>query len=70
MPVAKAQNDRNEYDDVEVSAEGDALRISAKRYSLKKCYLDEKYYMVISRQSDGEFRIIEEYSTTQPQSNC
>ena len=46
------------------------MRIKADRYSMRKCYWDRGYYMLISRQLDGRMKIVEEYLETQPQSDC
>ena len=70
MPLAKAQADKSTYSDVEVSITGSKAKIKAKRYSVRKCYTDTGYFMVIERRSNGEYLIVEEYSETQPQSNC
>ena len=70
MPLAKAQADRSTYSNVEVSVTGPKAKIKANRYSVGKCYTDTEYFMVIERQSSGAYLIVEEYSETQPQSNC
>jgi hypothetical protein len=70
MPLAKAQGDRSDFKNVRVERAGELMRIQAERYSVRKCYWDRGYYMLIGRQSDGRIRIVEEYLETQPQSNC
>lgn len=70
MPLAKAQEDRSTYSNIEVEIRADQAKISADRYSERKCYRDTGYYMIIERQASGDYRIVEEYSETQPQSNC
>ena len=70
MPIARAQADRSTYSNVEVSVSGDKATIKADRYAMRKCYTDTGYYMVVERQANGEYLIVEEYSETQPQSNC
>lgn len=70
MPLAKAQGDRSDFKNVRVEQAGGLTRIKADRYSVRKCYWDRGYYMLISRQSDGRIRIVEEYLETQPQSDC
>jgi len=70
MPIARAQADRSTYSNVEVSVSGDKATIKADRYAVRKCYTDTGYYMVVERQTNGEYLIVEEYSETQPQSNC
>lgn len=70
MPLAKAQNDRSEYKEPRFELTGDKIKISAKRYSVRKCYWDPSYYMVLLKQPNGSLKIVEEYSETQPQSDC
>lgn len=70
MPVAKAQNERSEYKEPKFELRDGKVKITAKRYSVRKCYWDTGYYLVLEKQPDGSFKIIEEYSETQPQSDC
>jgi len=70
MPLAKKHEDRSTYSNLKVTVSGDRARIDADRYSERKCYTDSGYYMVIERQPDGTYLIVEEYSKTQPQSSC
>jgi len=70
MPLARAQADRSTFSDVEVSVTGTRAKIKANRYAVRKCYTDTGYYMVVERQPDGAYLIVEEYSETQPQSDC
>lgn len=70
MPLAKAQNDKSVFTEIVISIFGAGYKIKANRYSNRKCYTDTGYYMVVAPNKDGEFKIIEEYSETQPQSNC
>jgi hypothetical protein len=70
MPLAKAHNDRSQFKDPSFQPQAGGIKISAQRYSLRKCYLDPNYYMVVARSATGGLEIIEEYSETQPQSNC
>lgn len=70
MPWAKAQNDRSEFRETEFEVDEGRVRIKANRYAFRKCYLDTGYYMIVARQPDGSLRIVEEYSETQPQSDC
>ena len=69
MPLAKAQGDRSEFKNVRLEAVGDDIRIKADRYSVRKCYWDHGYYMVIRRTATGP-QIVEEYLETQPESAC
>ncbi|WP_024297063.1 hypothetical protein [Methylomicrobium lacus] len=70
MPLAKAQNDKSVFSDVTISNYGNGYKIKANRYSNRKCYTDTGYYMVVAPNEIGRLQIIEEYSETQPQSNC
>lgn len=70
MPWAKAQNDRSDFRVPEFQVDGGRVKIKANRYSFRKCYLDTGYYMILARQPDGSLRIVEEYTETQPQSDC
>ncbi|HET9880135.1 MAG TPA: hypothetical protein VFS81_00135 [Candidatus Binatia bacterium] len=69
MPLAKAQGDRSEFKNARFEAVGDDIRVKADRYSVRKCYWDRGYYMVIRRTAAG-LQIVEEYSETQPESAC
>lgn len=70
MPIAKMRGDRSIYREIRITIKGDHAKIKASRYSVIKCYLDQGYYMIVSKQADGSYQIIEEYSETQPQSDC
>jgi hypothetical protein len=70
MPLAKAQNDRSEYKEPQFVIGDGKAKITARRYSVRKCYWDPEYYMIVAKQPDGSLKIIEEYSETQPQSDC
>lgn len=70
MPVARLRNDRSTYSNIRITAEAGAYRIKADRYSMQKCYTDKGYYMRVAAQPDGTLQIVEEYSETQPQSEC
>lgn len=70
MPLAKQRGDINKYDNVVFSVKGNKTKIRADRYSLLKCYTDKEYYLVIERDEKKDFKIIEEYMETQPQSDC
>lgn len=70
MPLAKAKNDKSSFTNIAISKQDKNYKIKADRYSLTKCYKDNKYYMIISPRSRGGFHVVEEYMETQPQSNC
>jgi hypothetical protein len=70
MSLSQAQADRSTYKNIRIIFDGSKATIRADRYSERKCYTDRGYYMIIERQPDGAFLIVEEYFETQPQSNC
>jgi len=70
MPLAKAQNDKSIFSKIEISEFEDGYKIKADRYSLRKCYTDTGYYMVVKPLSDGSLKIFEEYMETKPLPNC
>jgi hypothetical protein len=70
MPLAKTQNDKSVFSEVTISNYGNGHKIKANRYSNRKCYTDTGYYMVVAPNELGTLQIIEEYSETQPQSDC
>lgn len=70
MPVAKAQNDKSTYSNTVITKQGSGYKIKANRYSIRKCYIDTGYYMVVEPESNGQLLIVEEYLETRPQSNC
>lgn len=69
MPVAKESGDISKYSNITFSTEGDTVKIKAERYSVLKCFTDKAYYMVVEKEGK-EFKIIEEYIETYPQSTC
>lgn len=70
MPLAKAKNDRGSTSNVTISKHGNGYKIKANRYSNIKCYTDTGYYMIVAPDKLGKLQIIEEYTETQPQSDC
>ena len=70
MPVAKARGDKSTFSHIIISIDGKQAKIKANRYSNIKCYTDTGYFMIIERQSDGKYKIVEEYMETQPNSDC
>jgi len=69
MSIAKKKGDISEYKNATFSLDDSKVTIKADRYSTLKCYTDTAYYMVIRKDKSG-LKIIEEYSETQPQSDC
>ena len=70
MPVAKARGDKSTFSHIIISIDGKQAKIKANRYSNIKCYTDTGYFMIIERQSDGKYKIVEEYMESQPNSDC
>ncbi len=70
MPLARAQNDKSTFSDIEITNIPGGYRIKADRYSVRKCYTDTGYYMVLKPVTGGGLKIFEEYLETRPQSNC
>lgn len=70
MPLAKAQDDKSTYSNMEITDFEGGFKIKADRFSVRKCYTDTGYYMVVKSIGDGSLKILEEYMETKPSSNC
>lgn len=70
LPLAQMIDDRSIYSKVAISKHGNGYKIKANRYSTRKCYTDTGYYMIVEPDKLGKLQIIEEYTETQPQSDC
>jgi len=70
MVVAKEAGDNNKFSNIAISENGDGAKITATRYSPRKCYEDKDYYMVVKRNAEGRIEIIEEFSKSPQQSKC
>ena len=70
MEIGQKRGDKSEFSNITVAMDGDVAKITASRYSTIKCFTDDKYYMRVKKQSDGVFRIIEEFSETRLESSC
>lgn len=70
MPLAKAQNDKSNYSNITATEIIGGYRIRADRYSVRKCYTDTGYYIVVKSSESGNLKIHEEYMETQPLPNC
>ena len=66
LPLAKDKGDISTFTDIEITVEKSVAKISAKRFSETKQYMDEGYYMVLEKSSEGEISIIEEHTNTKP----
>ena len=61
IAATDSANDLSRYDNVSFEElDINTVKISATRYSLKKCYYDKGYYMIVQRMSGGAFGIVEE----------
>ena len=70
MEISKQRGDKSEFSNISVSMDGDVAKITASRYSTIKCFMDEKYYMRVEKQSDGTLKIIEEYVEIPVETSC
>ena len=70
MPLAKSQNDKSTFSKVEINEFDGGFKIKADRYSVRKCYTDTGYYMVVKPDGNGSLKIFEEYMETKPLPNC
>jgi len=70
MEISKQRGDKSDFSNISVSMDGDVAKIKASRYSSTKCFMDEKYYMRVEKQSDGTLKIIEEYVESPLESSC
>lgn len=70
MPIAKAQNDKSTFSDIAVTEIDGGYKIKADRYSVRKCYTDTGYYMIVKPTKNGSLTISEEYMETKPLPSC
>lgn len=70
MPMARTKNDKSTYTNVRFTPAGTKVKISAHRYAVRKCYTDPAYYLVVEKQPDGGYGVIEEYFETEPLPDC
>ena len=67
---AKNRGEQIEYADIKISIDWNKAKITATRYSSATCSKDNKYYMVIKEQENGELKIIEEFFERKIKSKC
>ncbi|WP_137940279.1 hypothetical protein [Chitinivorax sp. B] len=65
MPLAKAKGDYSTYSEVEFIAEGNGVRMSAKRFSVLKKYTSN-FSILFTPNESGQWLIVEELSESQP----
>jgi len=70
MPRAKAENFKSTYSNITVTKLKTTYQIKADRYSVKKCYTDNEYYMIIKPKNDGGFGIVKEYVEIKELPDC
>ena len=61
---AKEIGDTFTYSNIEVSYSGTLIKIEANRFSRLQNYTDTAYYMVVEKNSKGQYQIVEEYLET------
>lgn len=70
MPIAKAQNDVDDFKEVKYTLQQDgAVKITAKRYSSLKC-ATTPYQMLVTQDAEKNWFITKEYIVSQQQSSC
>jgi len=70
MERAKNVGDRSDYSDIVIDVDGDSAKISATRYSQLRCFTDTRFYMVVSRNEEGELAIVEQLTESSEKSHC
>ncbi|CAM2066718.1 hypothetical protein SCOR_15165 [Sulfidibacter corallicola] len=70
MPLAKQRNDRSTYKITGIEIKGAIPTIKAERFSTLRCYTDSGFFIRVRLGENGKYMIIEEYTETQPHSDC
>ena len=70
LPLAQLRDDTSTFSNVKLTEVGDAVKITANRYSKLKCYTDIKFYLVLRNGPSGSLEIAEEHSQTRSLSIC
>ncbi len=70
MGIVKRRGDISQFSEIKIELDEGSAKISAKRYSVIKCFFDNNYYMVVERQASGNFLIIEESAESIVVSQC
>lgn len=65
MPLAALKNDRSQYNEIQLKAEGERVRLTATRFSERKQY-SSPYSALLARKPNGEWTIVEEQSESRP----
>ena len=61
MEIGKQRGDKSEFSDIKIVIDKNKARITASRYSTLKCFKDKRYYMIVSKKTNGNLQIIEEF---------
>lgn len=70
MEIGKQRGDKSEFSDVTISVKNNKARISASRYAFVKCFNDTRYYMIVSKNKNGELQILKESMESPRISKC
>ena len=70
QPLAKLRDDTSTFSNIKLVEVGDAVKLTANRYSKLKCYTDMKFYLVLKNGPSGSLEIAEEHSQTRSLSIC
>jgi hypothetical protein len=60
----------SDFSNVDFFTNRDRIAIKAKRYSRNNCYTDYQYYIVIDKQADGNYKIVNERIEKPMHSSC
>lgn len=71
MNYAKQVGDIDQYSNIKVENENGQVKITADRYSLRKCVTDHSFYLIVNKKnSAGEIQIIEAGAEIPVESQC
>ncbi|MBT5472616.1 MAG: hypothetical protein HOK41_18585 [Nitrospina sp.] len=70
MELVKKADSTSDYSNISVEVEGNRATIKATRYSTFKCFTDNKYFMVVEKQTDGLLQIVEEFIEEPIETSC
>jgi hypothetical protein len=70
MEIGKQRGDKSEFSDIKIVVDKNKAKITASRYSTLKCFKDTSYYMIVSKKTNGNLQIIEEFMESPVLSKC
>ncbi|MBX9849925.1 MAG: hypothetical protein K2X64_11570 [Rhodocyclaceae bacterium] len=70
MAKAQKRNERSTYSKLRFTPQDKAMKITADRYSIRKCFTDSAYFMVVARRADKRLHIVEESFATHLPDQC